>query len=326
MNESKSLSNLNDAEIERQINTLDELNIGDHIIVSLNDSEYRHSILENLNKQENKIEIIYYDDSQIKCSFNKLEDQYDLYCEKNGVKKSLLTVDLAQFQIYKVDYSLNNQKCMTIEETLQKARKFLGQTKYNIFTNNDEHFCIYCKTGKAAKLFIVSPDDLNAKKIIGVDFKTKIVTNLAQESGQILLVNTAKHIATKFPRSAISTALPAAAEVAGGALGAGVEAISVGYDIYKKNQELKDGKINEMKFKKYIAKRVTRGVNSVAGGVAGGILGQMIIPVSLQFTQIAICSLIILFFKGSSSWSSCWWFSWRCSRSSNRPSRRNSIR
>ena len=42
---------------------------------------------------------------------------------------------------------------------------------------------------------------------------------------------------------------------------------------------MKDGKINDTKFKKYVAKRVTRGVNSVAGGVAGGIIGQMIIPV-----------------------------------------------
>ena len=49
--------------------------------------------------------------------------------------------------------------------------------------------------------------------MIGVDLKTKIVTNLAQETGQIVLVNTAKTIATRFPRSAISSALPAAAEV-----------------------------------------------------------------------------------------------------------------
>lgn len=112
-----------------------------------------------------------------------------------------------------------------------------------------------------------------------MDLTTKIVSNLAQETGQIVLVNTAKSIATKFPRSAISSALPAAAEVAGGAIGAGVEAISAGIDIHKKYKEVKDGKINELKFKKYVAKRVTRGVNSVAGGVAGGILGQLIIPV-----------------------------------------------
>ncbi len=49
--------------------------------------------------------------------------------------------------------------------------------------------------------------------MIGVDLKMKIVTNLAQETGQIVLVNTAKTIATRFPRSAISSALPAAAEV-----------------------------------------------------------------------------------------------------------------
>ena len=74
-------------------------------------------------------------------------------CEKNGVKKSLIVVDLTQIQLYKVDYAKNNQKCLSAEETLNKARKFLGQSKYNIFTNNDEHFCIYCKTGKAAKVY-----------------------------------------------------------------------------------------------------------------------------------------------------------------------------
>ena len=42
------------------------------------------------------------------------------------------------------------------------------------------------------------------------------------------------------------------------------------YDIYKKHKDLKDGKINDVKFKKYVAKRVVRGVNSVAGGIAGG--------------------------------------------------------
>ena len=61
------------------------------------------------------------------------------------------------------------------------------------------------------------------------------------------------------------------AEAVGSLLGAGIEGASLSYDIYKKHKDLKDGKINDIKFKKYIARRVTRGVNSVAGGVAGGI-------------------------------------------------------
>jgi len=278
MNESKSLSNLNETAIEHEILNLDELNIADHIIISISETKYRHAILlEKIEEEEeeiiNQIEIIYYDDSEIECSLNDYHEIVES-CPKNGVKKSKLTIDFESIKIYKVDYELNNQKCLTSEETLKKANKFLGQTKYNIFTNNDEHFCIYCKTGKAGKLFIINPNDINAEKIIGVSLKDKIISNLAQESGHILLVNTAKQIATKFPRSAISSALPAAAEVAGGAIGVAVESISTGYDIHQKHKQLKDGKINDVKFKKYVAKRVTRGVNSVAGGVAGGIIGN----------------------------------------------------
>ena len=50
--------------------------------------------------------------------------------------------------------------------------------------------------------------------------------------------------------------------------------MSVGFDIYKKHKELEEGKINKLKFKKYIAKRVTRGIASVGGGVAGGDLNK----------------------------------------------------
>jgi hypothetical protein len=94
-----------------------------------------------------------------------------------------------------------------------------------------------------------------------------------------VLVNTAKHIASRFPRSAVSAGIPAAAEAAGSMIGIGIEGFSTGYDIYQKHKELKEGRIDDVKFKKYIARRVTRGTMSVAGGMAGGILGQLFIPV-----------------------------------------------
>jgi hypothetical protein len=107
----------------------------------------------------------------------------------------------------------------------------------------------------------------------------KVVSTLAQQSGQIVLVNTAKHIASRFPRTGVSAGIPAAAEAAGSLIGIGIEGLSMGYDIYQKHKEVKEGRLQEIKFKKYIARRVTRGTMSVAGGMAGGIIGQMIIPV-----------------------------------------------
>ena len=50
----------------------------------------------------------------------------------------------------------------------------------------------------------------------------------------------------------------------------------MGYDIHKKYKDKKEGKLSTLKFKKYIARRVTRGTFGVAGGIGGGIVGQMV--------------------------------------------------
>jgi hypothetical protein len=290
----KSMNTLNEVENEHKISSLKELSEGDHIIISVDLKRFCHAILDCLDAEKNIIEIIYYDDTQTQCSLNEYmfsrEDvcpsaticralREDKSCRRIGVKYAVLLIDLTKIALYKVDYELNGIKCLPIDEVLEKARKYIGETRYNVFLNNDEHFAIYCKTGKAAKLFIINPSDITAKNIIGKSLSEKVTSTLAQQGGQILLVNTAKHIATKFPRSGVSAGLPAAAETASSFIGVGIESFSVGYDIYQKHKEYKTGQINDTKFKKYIARRVTRGTMSVAGGVAGGIIGQMVIPV-----------------------------------------------
>lgn len=264
---------------ERKISSLDELSPGDHIVISPESKEYSHALVVSLNVEKSIIEAIYFYDPEVQWFVQDLilfeeNSQEDFY--KCGVKKNTFVLDLGLVSVFIVNYE---ERIIEVEQTLKKAGKFVGQVKYNMFINNDEHFAIYCKTGKAAKLFVINPKDLTAKKIIGKNLSQKAVENLAQQSGQIVLVNTAKHIATKFPRNAVAAGIPAAAEAAGTLLGVGIEGISMGYDIYQKHKEFKEGKLNEIKFKKYIARRVTRGTMSVAGGVAGGILGQMIIPI-----------------------------------------------
>ncbi|CAF0771215.1 unnamed protein product [Brachionus calyciflorus] len=277
-NKSRSQDALNEMDSEQKIKVLDQLEIGDHIVVSIDLKSYCHAILESVDLEKHTIQIIYYDDTHTQCSLSEYSLSEPTECRVVGVKRDLINVNFSQISIYKVIYELT-ENCLPLEETIQKAQKCLGQTKYNIFVNNDEHFCIFCKTGKAAKLFIVNPNDIRAKNIIGKDLSEKVIGNLAQEGVHILLVNTAKHIATKFPRSAVSAGLPAAAEAAGSVIGVGIEGISMGVDLYKAHKNFKEGKTSEMKFKKYIARRVTRGTMGVAGGVAGGILGQMVIPV-----------------------------------------------
>lgn len=280
-NKNRSIEALNEYDAEQKIVSLDQLDPGDHLVLSLDSSKYCHAILEQVHIEKKIIQIIYYDDTHTQCSLDDFIVKLDHSEPKKrliGVKLDALEIDLDKISIYKVFYSIT-ESCLAPDECIQKARSYIGQIKYNIFINNDEHFAIFCKTGKAAKLFIINPNDVAAKKIIGKNLSQKLVENLAQQGAHVLLVNSAKHVATNFPRSAVTAGLPLVAEAAGSAIGVGVESVTMGIDLYKAHKNLKEGKVSELKFKKYVAKRVTRGTMSAAGGVAGGILGQMIIPV-----------------------------------------------
>lgn len=269
----KTSSKDNLIETEHKIDSLDDLLQGDHvIIINVQNRKYCHVLVESVDVKESLVNVIYYADAKEtqQLSLDQLND-------KSDVKMTGFAVDFKKVELYIVEYAPS--ECQTREETIDKAKKLISQSKYNLFTNTDEHFCTFMKTGKAGKLFVLNPADLSTKNIFGKSISSKVVGNLAQASGQILLVNSAKHIATKFPRSAVAAVAPAAAEGVAGLLGAGIESVSASYDIYKKHKDLKEGKINDVKFKKYVAKRVTRGVNSVAGGIAGGVIGQIVIPI-----------------------------------------------
>ena len=264
-------------ESEVKIDSLDELEIADHAVISFDEKTYCHCIIGKIDVENNRIEIFYYDDGNFECGID--EHLKNEKCIKSaGCKKAELFYDKKKFEIFKVKYS-EEVKCLTPKETIDKANDLLGKTKYNVFENNDEHFASYCKTGKAGKLFLIDPQDVNPNEIFGGNIAQKLTANLAQQGTNVILVNTATHIATKFPRSIAAAALPAVAEAAGSVIGIGIEGITMGYDIHKKYKDKKDGKLSTLKFKKYIARRVTRGTFGVAGGIGGGIVGQMVIPV-----------------------------------------------
>ena len=131
LKKSKSKNNLDELDAEHQISSLSEVNNGDHLIITVNQTSYCHVLLENVNTEKNIIEVIYFDDTQTQCSLDeymidacKLESGTDnLTCRKVGVKKSTIQVDLKKVDLYKVDYALN--ECLSPEETIEKARKFI---------------------------------------------------------------------------------------------------------------------------------------------------------------------------------------------------------
>lgn len=317
-----------DVENEKKVNSLNELTIGDHVIIAFNESIYCHCIVENINFEKESLQIIYYDDAKFKSgideyiesnnttatsTIDKLKSKFRLKPKrKPGVKQIELNFDKTKFDLYKVIYDESKEKCLQPTQTISKALEMLGKKKYNVFENNDEHFAIYCKTGKAGKLFILDPNDVKTKEIFGGSISGKVAGDLAKAGTNIVLVNTAKHIATRFPRSVAAASLPAVAEAAGSVIGIGLEGISMTYDIHKKYKQNKEGKISTIKFKKYIARRVTRGTVGVAGGIGGAVVGQMV-GYLMKFKFFKNIGLYLFKIGNTctcvrcSSWRLCWW-------------------
>jgi len=276
-----------DKQNEKEIASLDELLPGDHAVIAFNEKQYCHVIIENVEVKIKKLQIIYYQLAEISVfSENAITDEnnnpkkVEQSKEKPiGVKETSIDVDLNKFRIYKVIYDEKSEKILEPSETIKRAKEHIGSAKYNVFINNDEHFAIYCKTGKAGKLFLIDPKDVDVKNVLGGSIFERIKGSLTMTGTNVLLVSTAKHISSSFPRNIAATTLPVVAEAAGSIIGIGVEGISMGYDIHKKYKENKDGKLGTIKFKKYVAKRVTRGTMGVAGGIGGGIVGQLVIPI-----------------------------------------------
>jgi hypothetical protein len=46
----------------------------------------------------------------------------------------------------------SSEKCLSPEETIQRARSRLGENTYNLFLNNCDHFATWCKIGEHRSL------------------------------------------------------------------------------------------------------------------------------------------------------------------------------
>jgi hypothetical protein len=260
---------------EKKISSIDELNPGDHIVIVFSDTDYFHAILVSTEKKQNILEVIFYNNDNFSTNLKELISKNNNGL-KNGVQKAKLINNNNKFEIYKVLYK---DGCLNADETLKKANKLIDESKYNLFENNDEHFAIYCKTGKAGKLFLV--DTTRVKEIFGPSISERVIGSLKSTGTNVLLVNVAQNLATKFPRSLVASTLPAVVKNATPLIGLGMEGYYVGSDINEKYKEAKEGKMTSVKFRKYVAKRVTRSTMGIAGSFGGAVVGQLFIPVPL---------------------------------------------
>ncbi|MFV2047089.1 lecithin retinol acyltransferase family protein [Metabacillus litoralis] len=108
--------------------------------------EYAHSSIKN-----SPITVSDIKNGSVKTMVRQADPMYDL------IKNVNLFLEL---------YTLIKKRPLnTNEETIQNARKCLGQKEYNLVVNNCEHFAIWCKTGVHQSHQVESFIKLNTKTI-----------------------------------------------------------------------------------------------------------------------------------------------------------------
>lgn len=124
-----------------QIDDLFQLKYGDHLAFHKTGGYWHHGIFIKIHEdRKNRIKVIHYNPE------GNVTLKDILLC-RGKVKEEWIDVDPSKQEMYRFDYNLN--ECFSPREVVQRARQRLGESNYNLLTNNCEHLARWCKTGKA---------------------------------------------------------------------------------------------------------------------------------------------------------------------------------
>ena len=325
----------------RRVFSIYDLESGDHIAFhQFSGSYWHHAIVEYVFPESDEIQTIEYTNSvggflRDNSSFPKTPRKAQV--ARVSYRFSEITA------VYKMLHEYFNRHA-----TLLRARAWEsdGESDYNLFFNNCEHFAMRCATG------ISSSDQVNkAAEMLGEEVGAKLVspaaekmaqlaTQSASHSGRVIirsgvgrqLVSTGTGSAAKLAlrsaphagrvimgtggpplvrmgagstaqlaarsvpqagrvivgaRASQSVAQSAASDlgsgvggiVAGGAIAAVIEGVSIVHDIANVERDLNSGRIDVATYDRFVGRRLATGTGGVAGSTFGMVAGQMLIPI-----------------------------------------------
>ena len=208
----------------RRVFCLSELQRGDHIAFDRFQGIYcHHAIVKHVDQESGEIKTIEYN------------------CTPSGKFQVMEKTNrfLQEVPVYLMLYGSFDRDLV-----LWKAQSKIGEEKYNVFTNNCEHFAMWCITGRS------SCDQMTQS------MAQNGLTTMASDAGT-----------------------GARGILAGGALAVAFEGLSMAYDIGKVQGDLETGRIDQKAYYKTVQKRVVTGASRVAGSTIGMAVGQAFIPV-----------------------------------------------
>jgi len=339
---------------------------GDHIAFHrLRGTYWHHAIVEDVDTECCEIRIIEYTNSATGFLVDNSSSP-----KRPGIAEVMRNT--LQFQEITVHLMIHEQlECSDPETVVWRARSKLGERKYNPFTNNCEHFAMWCKTGRSSSDQVNKAKEMLGKEVVsqtasqsrsefaragarmgakeaatraasragsefvragprmaakeaasraasqaGSEFAragarmaakeaasraaSQVGSEFARASARMAAKEAASRAAAQaggtIVRTGVSRSVSSAGQemamassagagvggaVAGGVLAAGVEGLSMLYDIDCAHTNLRAGRISEEQFTRTVGKRFVSGTGSVAGSTTGAFIGQAIIPVPI---------------------------------------------
>ena len=155
---------------KKLIHHLSELKPGDHI--KTNRKAYDHHMLVVSVISDTKLHVIHYDQAE------ESEEPPLKFLPKKPppgvVREAVIEVNPTKIELL-IPNPIPETLC-SVEEVFARARSRLGERKYNLFTNNCEHFVNWAKAGRAASSqqnVVKTVTDLGIECGVDAAFRTK---------------------------------------------------------------------------------------------------------------------------------------------------------
>ena len=133
-----------------RVSSLNGLQKGDHCALHRCGAYWHHFIVEYIDHKAGEIHAIEYSNTP------------KGFCTDNCIPPKECEIAKVVRKIYKFQdedvYLFKHDNCLDPDDVVSKAQKKVGKGNYNPFTNNCEHFAMWCKTGTS------SSDQINKAK------------------------------------------------------------------------------------------------------------------------------------------------------------------
>ena len=265
--------------LRKCVSLLTELQIGDHIAFQqMGNSYWHHAIVESIDSSANELNVIEYSNTAI-----------DFLNDNCSPPRKLKDIQLAK--VKRVTYNFQSEgmylmlhkHCLDPDTVVERARGRLNEQQYNPFTNNCEHFAMWCKTGESSSDQVNKAEEMLQEECgkaapcgamaIALATLIQIVSTPKEEFGKIMFSVTTSTTLVMSTHYATALKYPFGFETM--ACRAVFEATSAVNDILCAYEDMKEGQISREAFKKAAFKKFVTSLGSFVGSSIGMIVGQV---------------------------------------------------